>query len=359
MVYYFEQNIETSLVGNSIASVQCHKCGCDYYYELTRIGKGRAIAPYGIGASLAEDSAEKQSRKNLAKRMDAEAELVPCPNCNWINDYLVAGYRRSRYRQLGWLAAIIAFFGTVCCLFCAWFVANGPAVDRKSLPYFLIYGPIFCLCLAGFCILMRSWLRALIKPNQQFPRAPQLPPGTPPALIANESTGGFEVADTSKPINTSDWHEFQIGRHHLPRLCCSCMGNTQLTSPHVNQVTRSIELEVPRCAACARNAKVRYRKNFLLALIVGLALSFGGPWLFGLGQEAYWITSVSLAFFSLALASFIANQLIIPITIRKVDASRGILRLRFRNPGYGESYVQHNDQSEIARQTKDVKYEWH
>lgn len=349
MVLYFQRRIETATVGSGIASVQCRKCGCDYHYELTRIGTGSSVAPYAIGSASAERSAQQQSRKDLASRLGGEAELVPCPNCNWINNDLVAGYRRSRYRQLGWLAAIIAFFGTVCCLFCAWFVANGPAADRNALPYFLIYGPIFCLCLAGTSILVRNWLRALIRPNQHFPLAPQLPPGTPPALIANESTGEFEVVDTPKPINSGEWYEFQIGRHHFPEICCVCMGNTQLTSPYANQVASTIELKLPRCAACARNANVGYWQIWILAAIVGLALSFGGTSLIGFGQEEYWVISVTLAIVSLALASYLASQSTMPVAIRNADASRGILKLRFRNSRYGESYTQHNEQSAIAR----------
>ena len=353
MVLYFQRRVETALIGSGIVSVECRKSGFHYYYELTRIGTGASVAPYGIGAASAERSATRQSRQELTTRLGGEAELVPCPNCHWINADLVAGYRKSRYRQLGWLAAIIAFFGTISCLYCAWFVANGPAADQGALPYFLIYGPVLCLCLAGVTILMRSWLRAHIRPNQQFPQARQLPPGTPPALIANESTGELEVADTSRSnnanINTKEWHEFQIGRDHFPKICCVCLGDAQVTSPYVRQVTSSIKLQVPRCTECVRTANGVYWRTWLLATIVGMAFSFGGTALVGFAQEEYWIFSITLAIISMIFAAYLASPSATPVTIRSADSSRGILKLRFQNPHYGESYEQRNNESAIAR----------
>src|SRR5213079_1790864 len=99
MFLYYGKTFEAARAGECVVGVVCDKCGCQYYYELARIGTGASTASYGIGASRASQKSHDQSEIDLRRRLGMEAELVPCPRCNWINDELVQGYRLGRYRS--------------------------------------------------------------------------------------------------------------------------------------------------------------------------------------------------------------------------------------------------------------------
>ena len=132
MFAYWGKHVASEHVGGRIVRVECAKCGCEYFYELTRIGTGSGTAPYGIGTASATRSAKEQSQRDLGQRLAFEAELVPCPKCNWINDDLVNGFRLGRYRRLGRVAIGVGFVGVIGSLIGAWYISIGPAVDRAA-----------------------------------------------------------------------------------------------------------------------------------------------------------------------------------------------------------------------------------
>ena len=225
MPFYYGKRFTSANVGARIIEVECDKCGCKYFYELVRIGTGAETAPYGIGKSAAIRSSEKQAQADSRNRLSHEAELVPCPKCNWINDDLVEGYRRGRFRSLRTLAIGIGTFGTVGSLIGAWFIWVDPAPDHGALPYFLFAGPAISVSLGIALVLLRKWLRSRIQPNREFPLAPRLPPGSSPALVVDEETGRLRRAQTRdvRYSDNSEWHNFQIGRDRLPPVCCCCL----------------------------------------------------------------------------------------------------------------------------------------
>src|ERR1700733_2571092 len=100
MIFYFGRHYASTSIGGRIREVICDKCKYQYFYELTLMGAGSANAPYAIGSDAADKRATEQAERDLEKRLADEAELVPCPKCHWINDNLIQGYRRGRYR--GW-----------------------------------------------------------------------------------------------------------------------------------------------------------------------------------------------------------------------------------------------------------------
>src|SRR5665213_2105223 len=126
MFLFWEKRVDAEQGGGRVVRVECAKCGCEYFYELTRIGTGSRSVPYGIGVARATRSVQEQSKRDLTRRLATEAELVPCPQCNWINDDLVQGYRCGRYRSFGTLAIGIGVVGTALSLVAAWFISIGP-----------------------------------------------------------------------------------------------------------------------------------------------------------------------------------------------------------------------------------------
>src|SRR5687768_10630050 len=160
MLFYFDKKFDAERVGARLERVECSKCGCEYFYELRRVGKGRGFAPYRLGQASAARLAHEKSAHDLAERLTFEADLVPCPRCNWINDELVEGYRRGRYRRLGAVAVGVGVIGTAASLIAAWFISIGPAADRAALPYCLFGGPMVFISSAAAMISLRRWLRS-------------------------------------------------------------------------------------------------------------------------------------------------------------------------------------------------------
>src|SRR3954464_13576384 len=95
---YVGKDYSSTVSGRRLVSVVCEKCQTSYRYELTRQGHGSASSPYFLFADDLEDRAADRAQGNLAKRLDREAELVPCPKCYWINQDLVNRYRRRLCR---------------------------------------------------------------------------------------------------------------------------------------------------------------------------------------------------------------------------------------------------------------------
>jgi hypothetical protein len=188
MFIYFGKRFDATQAGQRVVDIRCDQCGCEYFYHLTRVGTGAATAPYYLGMDSAERRAQKQAETDLQRRLAQEADLVPCPKCNWINDDAVRKYRLGRCRQLNKLALWIAVVGCASALMCSWPISIGPPPDRAAVPYILVGGPLFFLALAGCVILFRNFLRSQIRPNRHFPIPPELPPDTPRAVIADKST---------------------------------------------------------------------------------------------------------------------------------------------------------------------------
>ena len=176
---------------------------------------------------LNQYKAEEQSETDLQQRLAMEAELVPCPECNWINDELVKGYRLGRYRAIGTFAWAIGFAGSALSLVAAWFIHIGPPVDRWMLPYLLFAGPGAFASMTMAMLFFRAWLRNRIQPNREFPQEPQLPYGTPPPLVLDKATQELRLANpAAAPVDGA--LDFQVGRHVLPALCCECL---QVSAP--------------------------------------------------------------------------------------------------------------------------------
>lgn len=336
MIPYFASRYECSQSGTRIVGVDCEQCRCRYFYELTRIGIGSATAPYGLWSGYAEISSKEQSAQELQARLIEEAELVPCPRCQWINEALVEGYRLSRYRWALPLGAGIAFFGTVAALIAVSFLQLGPPADRGAVPYVLIIGPAVSVVIGGLIVLVRNFLRSRIQPNHSFPAPPKLPAGVPPALLVHEATQTLHpvVCHEVSATGECEWFDFQIGRHRLPKCCSHCLNEASDKHVWTHPITVAVQLSVPRCADCKRRSRGVYLRAWCLAFPVSLAIGIGLLLIARLNDDFFWILAGCWVLICLAAAAFYASARSAPVSLRIVDRSRGILRLKFRNPGY-------------------------
>jgi hypothetical protein len=337
MVLYYGRRYDASSAGGRIVAVVCAKCRCEYFYELARVGSGAASAPYAIGTSGAQRSATEQAQSDLQRRLAEEAELVPCPKCWWINDELVAGYRRGIYRGATKLALGLGIAGTVVSLAAAWFISLGPVADRGALSYALIGGPAISITLAVAILLMRYLLRARVRPNRNYPQAPKLPRGSPAALIKNLTTGELEPArGMSEPeFNSAGgggaWMDFQVGRNTLPPVCCECLAPSSPGREYRRPVRPAVEVVVPLCTACARRWTRRLWLGAGAALALTAAIGLPVLYLMQVDETVIWIAVIGLAVVAPIVGSMVAGRISEPVRVKVVDSSRGVVRLWFRN----------------------------
>jgi hypothetical protein len=337
--HYHAKHINAERVGGRIVRVACARCGCEYFYKFTRIGLGSGQAPYGIGVDRATRKANEQAQKDLDRRLATEAELVPCPKCTWINDELVAGYRRGTYRHLGRVAGLTAAIGGSVGVVMSLVLGFN---DPTTLVCALLIPAGFFLT-AGVPLLLRTWLRSRIRPNRNHPLAPQLPPGSPPALVKDSTSGQLVPAKEERPaIDASqDWCDFQVGRHTLPQLCCDCLHPPTNDRGHRLKVTTTMHLTIPRCADCAQSTQRRFRRiwwNGVMASVLATAaivIPLDLDWL-ELG-----LLSGGLLVASLLVSVFVARRMTAPAKVAGGDRSRGVVRLRFRNAGYARAAAEH------------------
>lgn len=322
--------------------MQCEKCGCEYYFVLSRIGTATGTAHYGLGQAAAVSDARTRSSEQVTKRLTDEAELVPCPQCHWINSELVDGFRRGRFRNWGAIAIGAAILAMAISLIIAWFIHIGPEADRGGLPYFLVYAPLAIVASAGSVFALRWWLRQRIQPNRDFPLPPKLPRGTPPPLMLDKATGELVAVSPAEPRHRTKTHEveMQIGRQSFPMICCLCLRSC--TSDHAFEVPvlPGVQLRLPRCIDCAAGAKQRKWRIGLAITTATLVLTAGLLFALQLEQEEFWIFLVVSLLLAPALGAFIGHSATLPATVKVIDASRGILRLRFRNPDFTQHLAQ-------------------
>lgn len=332
MFIYYGKRFESEQVGGRVVGVQCDKCGCRYYYQLTRIGAGVANSSYGIGTASGPDRASERSEQELQERLSLEAELVPCPQCNWINDELVQGYRRGRYRRMAKVGLVIGVLGTVIGVLCGLIIGRNPA-DQGAVPYFLYGGPGLSLSFAAGMLGLRFWLRRRLRPNRNYPQSPALPAGTPPALLIDESSGKLRpAAPNLLPIGAiSDCVDLQAGRHQLPLVCCECLQPTAPGQQYAIAASRLIAIGIPWCAECQKKSRRLSLRVFLIA--AGLTvLALGAVYfLSGIDPSVFWTLSGFAVLVVIALPALVAISISAPVKVVSRDESRGVVKVRFRN----------------------------
>jgi hypothetical protein len=226
----------------------------------------------------------------------------------------------------------------------AWFFHIGSPLDQHLSRYFLYGGPGLTVVLVAALIFLRSWLRSRIRPNCRYPEPPaRLPVSTPPALVLDEGTGEMRFArPAGLPEEREDgWQEFQVGTDRFPQVCCECLQTTggehayviAVKSPHALGPTKSVKVEVPRCAACAGKTDPRlwvFLVTFVVALIGIMYALMTMEKNFGLSCMVCTVLLV-LSSVIVILVSILVKE---PAEAVAVDPPRGIVRLRFRNAEY-------------------------
>ncbi|HSI35042.1 MAG: hypothetical protein ACAI43_06980 [Phycisphaerae bacterium] len=352
MIVYVGKTFSSAVTGGQLQRVDCEKCATEYYYELVRVGTGAASAPYLIGQNSAANRASRAAEKALAKRLAREAEMVPCPQCNWVHSSLIDRYRRRQYSGFVKLVVLVSVLGLLAVPFIRLALADDRGRNRDGsgagmMPW-VIAAPF--ILSAAWLLPIRAALRRRINPNRTFPNAPALPPGTPPAMVRRPDprTGEDRLEAVPRPAVGEDesvrpgqvgreWVTYRAGQVTFPSACCVCMApaTTQYSAPF--KVREGDELDVPLCVGCARGLKAKW---WLTALATALLLAgvlalvaWGGV----LKVDATGRTILFTAGCIIGIPLFVAvipTLVTKPYKLKVVDKDRAIFRLTTTSPEF-------------------------
>lgn len=333
MFIYVAKTFTATASGKQLVPITCAKCHTQYAYELARLGAGTGSAPYYIGQQSAQNRAQRAAEKALARRLEREAELVPCPKCNWIDEEQISRYRRMHY---GWvlvtgciLAALAAVIGFT--------IATNLPTDQERI----IGSVVVALAVAGplaLSLMLQGFLRARINPNLTYPRRPTLPLGTPPALLPSVDSQTGQTIYTPVPTEddpAEEWAIFRPGELVLPEICCECLAPAETVFSTPFKINENSELAVPLCRKCF--STLRWRWWALFGKSMGAAgliasLTFLIPGMDSVGQ---WFLAILLfcILWGIGLVT-ICQWRVRPYQLKTSDTLRNIYSIRFRNPEY-------------------------
>jgi hypothetical protein len=313
-----------------LVEVKCEKCQNDYFYELVRSGTGAARAPYFLGEEAAQRRAQTAANEMVGRRLQRDAEMVPCPKCHWVNQDLIEGYRRSRY---GWVLVTGAVIGglvliTVALVGLAMYQHHSLGENLTGLLAWAL--PAVALIVGSWWL--RQFLRGRIDPNVSYPREPELPAGTPMALVKSRSAAGEEVLLPARETSAASegWITFRAGELRLPRVCCECLRPLGPDARLRSSAKGELALFLCRTCRSASTRRMWYKAFERLALALALAwLVFLIP---GVDRLGHWVMCALAAMFMFLVGLFVNAARARPYVVKQVDARRLVYRLRMRNP---------------------------
>lgn len=327
--------------GSRLVPVSCEKCRTGFHYELTRMGTGKASAPYYIGQDSAARRAERAAERDLQRRLTRDAELVPCPRCNWVNADTVDRYRWQKHHWAPWL-----FIPLMCAGVLVGLAVYSAQVNQRphddapaaSIGFIVLTGvllvsPVWALSLQGM-------LRRRIDPNSTYPRPPVLPPGTPAALVqagdANAASPQLAPVPAKRAqAASSGWCVFRPGQLHFPPQCCVCMAGAQRGYSPPFRVGKNSDLAIPICNAC--NARLRGNWWLTVLAITSAALLIGWivPKFAPTMQEDGRNVMLGLAaLIGPTIGVYVAASVCRPYRLGTLDGGRGLFKFAAKNPQY-------------------------
>lgn len=346
-MYFHWKTFTATATGRRVEAVTCGQCGCAFRYELVRTGEGRAAALYGLFQGAAQRRADRAAERDLAKRLAREAEMVPCPDCRWVNRDLIERYRRRRYGVGAmWILLVMILCGVGGPLVMA--LAREQLGIRSETPRTVALWMLCAGVLAPVVVsLVQGVLRRRIDPNRTYPRAPVVPPGTPPALVdrVDEQTG-WSVLETVPSVadagGSGEWAVYRMGQVTFPATCCVCLAPKQTVYGSPLQLNSWDAVPVPLCRACARRLRWRWWGVALgVAAVMTGAAYVAAISIHGLDSMGRWMTGGLLAFFGTIVGwAVVPNWACRPYRVKMIDADRRILRFAARNPGFTAKLVE-------------------
>lgn len=186
------KTIQVKSQSQRLKEVQCEQCGMLYAYRMTRSAIGQALGSRNVYLSnlkAVTAQAKQRSMALLDKKLENDADLVPCPACQWVNRRAIRAYGRHRYGFRAFIYVLVFLLSTpIMCLF-------GPVLSYPVLmllpaksPWIPTVMMLAILLSLGLPVLgMFLWTqfqRRRVRPNQFWPDGPPvIPVDTPAALL--------------------------------------------------------------------------------------------------------------------------------------------------------------------------------
>jgi hypothetical protein len=155
----------SSAHGSLTRLVECEKCHARWKYEVSRhVSGASAVGPRMDDEEAQQDSRHRASR-NLRKTLLNAIEPAPCPQCGWLQSYMVAHLKKQHHRWLNKLGLGIAALGGGVGVFFGSFIGY-PAAEPVAYRMVAIAGGIG---LAGIgLVFLRIVLARNLNPNANY-----------------------------------------------------------------------------------------------------------------------------------------------------------------------------------------------
>lgn len=160
MTIRFGREIEATVSGSALRSVCCEQCNHRYAYELKREGTGTEFAWFYLGRKEAQAGAEARAARSLRKQLQAAQDVVPCPQCGFVQEEMVEEARANSYEWMS-IVAIIAGFLFIYALALS---LNSGGFERRDQLILHTLAISTGLTAFGFAFL-QSFLRRRYNPN--------------------------------------------------------------------------------------------------------------------------------------------------------------------------------------------------
>ena len=332
---------ESSAVGSRLVRVQCDKCGCEYFYELARVGSGQAHAPYAIGTRIALRRAEERAQRDLAKRLENDAELVPCPKLRVDQRGAGLAIPPGSLSRVGDLRGVHRLPGNQHrARSCAWFLSIGPRRTARRRAVLAGSGSDDLDC--------RRSARAASPHLAQEPNPAEIGPIRSPQNCHPE--GQMHCWRTERAVSSTVQFRRPCKGTRLANGSTSRSADRRFlhfavfVSVNRNpgpgaaiQCSEVAVLLVPFCSRCAHEWKLRVWLVGLIAFGAVGRTCVRGAAAPKLDPLAFWVSFVLVCGATPLLAAGVAYRLTTPVRVKSADASRALARLWFRSEPYLES----------------------
>jgi hypothetical protein len=364
MYLYVSKSFTATVNGSVVKEVDCEKCHGRFYFQLARAASDSASAPYYIGQEWAKLRAQRGAARKLAKLLSTDSELVPCPHCAHMQEFMLRNHRRRMYRGLWLLGCLIPAAGLPLIGFIAfleWSSHKTRVEEENHDTYFI--SPAICVAAAILLLLLRRFLAMRLgqKGNEQLLKGAML--GAPPPLLPEQHAAAdgqipLRPAPRFQPAQSADDHfvVFPLLRVAFPAMCCECLSPSDT---HYRSLMNSGEnkgIQVPLCKACARRVRRRGWGGFAIAAL--MCFSAAGllvllPMKMDMAGRV--VLAVLIGVIAILLAvSLVPSVLSPPFTYKVLDRHRAIVRLSFRNPQYTQLLQKLIENLEGEPQVQDV-----
>lgn len=160
MTLSFGREVEATVSGSAVRSVCCEQCMHHYAYKLEREGTGTEFAWFYLGGKQAQRGAESRAARSLRKQLQAAHDVVPCPQCGFVQAGMVEEARANSHQWMSVVAIIAGFFF----IYALGFSVNSGRFDRRDQLIFHSLAISTGLTAFGLAFL-QSFLRRRYNPN--------------------------------------------------------------------------------------------------------------------------------------------------------------------------------------------------